>query len=298
VKVLEREMSILSLCKHQNIVELIQIIETPKYVYLVLEICKESLSDVLTRRKSKLTEKETLTLVREVVSALVYLHSNEIAHRDIKIQNILCNPDPAKPSDPFGSVKVSDFGLAACRGEKGTSRMFICCCGTPMYMAPEVLARGFYDQKCDIWSLGVVMYMCLIGQPPFPGSKELEVKERIHASKVTLKGDTWDCFSKNSKTLLKKMLAVHPERRYSAEKVANHPWIKEDISEISIALARRPIYETRILRKDSVPNNTGETGDDKSSLRKGPSPIPFDIGMRCTNPAVYKSLILLNHADD
>ncbi|XP_075300661.1 MAP kinase-interacting serine/threonine-protein kinase 2-like, partial [Opisthocomus hoazin] len=172
-----REVAMLNLCQgHRNILQLIEFFEEEERFYLVLE--KMRGGSILThiQQRSRLNELEASTVVRDIASALHFLHSRGIAHRDLKPGNILC-----ERLDQVSPVKICDFGLASGIKLKGncspiSTPDLLSPCGTPEYMAPEVVETLYgyeetptYDKRCDLWSLGVVLYFMLSGYPPFVG---------------------------------------------------------------------------------------------------------------------------------
>ncbi len=159
---IKNELEILRRVKHPNIVKLIEEYKTKDHVYLIMEFLKAGdLLDDLTARK-KYTEKEAALMLHNLTSAVAYLHAHELVHRDIKLENILIQ----KSVDGSRTLKLADFGLAIRleRDQKLNQK-----CGSPVYVAPEILLGKSYGYEVDIWSLGVIMYILLGGYAPFQG---------------------------------------------------------------------------------------------------------------------------------
>ena len=140
------------------------------------------------------------------------MHEQHIAHRDIKLENIICSETDLK------DIKIIDLGFA---DKCPLSR----CCGTLSYVAPEVLkAPEEYDTKCDVWSLGVVLYSCVFGEFPFVGDTIAEKFENISSGKISSSRKFWNEISPECEDLIKKMLKVKPSERISAKEALEHPW--------------------------------------------------------------------------
>jgi len=156
-------------------------------------------------------------IFNQMMSAICYCHGQKICHRDLKPENLLLlNTNDDSP------LKVIDFGLSKIFHEedhKMTTKV-----GTAYYVSPEVL-QGDYDEKCDVWSSGVILYILLCGDPPFNGPNDNEIYRKIAAKKFAFTNPIWEKISNDAKDLIKLMLC-DPSHRLSAEKVLNHPWIK------------------------------------------------------------------------
>lgn len=155
VKLLEREVLIMKKINHEHLVHLEEIYETSKRMYLVMELCDAGGIEKLLEQKKRFSEKETWTVIKQLAHAVAYLHDSDIVHRDLKLENILLSHPVA---NELLNIKLTDFGLSYVRGGVGSDSMMQSVCGTPIYMAPEVITDLGYSQQCDIWSLGVIMY--------------------------------------------------------------------------------------------------------------------------------------------
>jgi calcium-dependent protein kinase len=147
------------------------------------------------------------------------MHSKGIVHRDIKPENIMLE---SKSSEDL-SIKLIDFGTSNFIKNNQHLSMKI---GTPYYIAPEVLKKS-YGYECDIWSLGVILYMLLSGTPPFDGFDDQSILQKVKIGKYSLEGESWELISNEAKDLIKKMLTYSPEKRINAEDALKHEWFKK-----------------------------------------------------------------------
>jgi len=168
--------------------------------------------------RGKYSEKDAARVVQQVASACHYLHAIGIVHRDLKPENLLLE---SKAAD--ARVKIADFGLSKIM--EATS-VLQTACGTPGYVAPEVLLGEGYNQEVDVWSIGVITYILLCGFPPFYADSNAKLFEKIMAGSYTFPSPYWDKISESAKDLIKKMLVVEPKQRYSSKQVMDHPWIQ------------------------------------------------------------------------
>jgi calcium-dependent protein kinase len=149
------------------------------------------------------------------------LHSKNIAHRDIKPENIMFESNDAL------NVKLLDFGNSRkMAGNDAMTGVY----GTAYYVSPEVLT-GNYNEKCDIWSIGVILYMLLSGNPPFNGNSDLEILEAVKYGQYTIDGGVWNEVSNAAKDLVCRMLNLYPDQRLSAAEALNHAWFQEAMGE-------------------------------------------------------------------
>lgn len=213
------EVKILKQLKHPNIVKLIEEFDYSKQLYLILELVQDGdLFDAIST-VTKFSEVHVATMIYNLSSALTYLHSQGIVHRDIKPENLLISVQ----EDGSQSVKLADFGLAV---EVGDNPLYSVC-GTAFYVSPEMLNETGYDYKVDVWSTGVICFILLCGYPPFTSENESnqdELFDAILAGDFQFAPPYWSKISQHAKNLIKCMLTVDPEQRYTAEQVFKHPW--------------------------------------------------------------------------
>jgi serine/threonine protein kinase len=210
---LHREIEILKKLDHPNIVKLLETVDGKKHFHLVLEFVKgQSLYNYIkTRPAGILEEMEAKRLFRQIASAFEYCHSQSVAHRDIKLDNILL--------DKKQNVKIIDFGFSTFNSHDEKSRIF---CGTPSYMAPEIVGRkDYYGVNADVWALGILLYAMVCGKMPFKAHNDKELYRRIERGSFTISGN----FSESLKSLIFKMLEVNPKKRISIKAVLDDEWV-------------------------------------------------------------------------
>ncbi|XP_073899643.1 serine/threonine-protein kinase DCLK1 isoform X1 [Castor canadensis] len=218
---IQNEVSILRRVKHPNIVLLIEEMDVPTELYLVMELVKGGdLFDAITST-NKYTERDASGMLYNLASAIKYLHSLNIVHRDIKPENLLVY----EHQDGSKSLKLGDFGLATI-----VDGPLYTVCGTPTYVAPEIIAETGYGLKVDIWAAGVITYILLCGFPPFRGSGDDQevLFDQILMGQVDFPSPYWDNVSDSAKELITMMLLVNVDQRFSAMQVLEHPWVNDD----------------------------------------------------------------------
>ncbi|XP_023259093.1 serine/threonine-protein kinase DCLK2 isoform X2 [Seriola lalandi dorsalis] len=218
---IENEVAVLRKVKHPNIIMLIEEVDTPSELYLVMELVKGGdLFDAITS-SAKYTERDASIMVYNLAGALKYLHSMNIVHRDIKPENLLVFEYP----DGIKSLKLGDFGLATV-----VEGPLYTVCGTPTYVAPEIIAESGYGLKVDIWAAGVITYILLCGFPPFRSESNLQedLFDQILLGRLDFPSPYWDNITDSAKELIGKMLQVNMEARYTAQDVLSHPWVTDD----------------------------------------------------------------------
>ncbi|XP_069763565.1 calcium/calmodulin-dependent protein kinase type 1D isoform X3 [Narcine bancroftii] len=206
--------------KHENIVALEDIYESPNHLYLVMQLVSGGeLFDRIVE-KGFYTEQDASTLIRQVLNAVQYLHKMCIVHRDLKPENLLYfSPDEES------KIMISDFGLSKM---EGTGDVMSTACGTPGYVAPEVLAQKPYSKAVDCWSIGVISYILLCGYPPFYDENDSRLFEQILKAEYEFDCPYWDDISNSAKDFIKRLMEKDPNKRYTCEQALRHPWIAGD----------------------------------------------------------------------
>lgn len=214
-KLLLREIDIMKkVGTHPNILKLYEVFETNNFLYLVLELVTGGeLFDQIVAR-GEYSEQDASGLVRQIISAVAHLHANGIAHRDLKPQNLLC-------AGALGDdIRMADFGLSKMFDQ---GEYLVTCCGSPEYVAPEVLECKPYDKACDLWSVGVITYVLLTGCFPFWDKNNAVLYEKIR--KVEYGWPSQSKISAEAKDLIRHLIEKNPEKRYTAEQALQHPWV-------------------------------------------------------------------------
>uniref|UniRef100_A0A7S0I2N3 cGMP-dependent protein kinase n=1 Tax=Hanusia phi TaxID=3032 RepID=A0A7S0I2N3_9CRYP len=226
---LDREIATMMQCDHPNCVALYQVFDEPQNTYLILELITGGTVMDRIVELDMCSEHLACNVTKQVLNALQYLHNIGIIHRDLKPENILyASNDPRSPD--YNTIKLADFGLAKFMTGSGAMKTI---CGTPAYVAPEVLSQEGdapegYDCKIDLWSLGVVVYVMLCGFPPFADENRALLFEQIKRGKYYFLSPYWDSVSDQAKDMVSKMIVVNPEERLDTTQCLNHPWIMNE----------------------------------------------------------------------
>ncbi|XP_072769736.1 ribosomal protein S6 kinase alpha-1 isoform X2 [Nerophis lumbriciformis] len=208
--------------QHPNIITLKDVYDTGKQVFLVTELMRGGeLLDRILKQKF-FSEREASAVLHTIAKTVEYLHSQGVVHRDLKPSNILYVDESGNPE----SIRICDFGFA--KQLRANNGLLMTPCYTANFVAPEVLKRQGYDEGCDIWSLGVLLYTMMAGFTPFANGPEdtpNEILNRIGNGHFSLSGGNWDTVSDAAKDLVSKMLHVDPHQRLTAKQVLRHTWI-------------------------------------------------------------------------
>lgn len=217
------EVKILKALKHPCVIRMEEIVDTPKAVYIVLELMEGGELFERIKNKGRLSEECAKLIFYQVVLAVSYLHDRGITHRDLKPENILL----ASHAD-VTIAKVSDFGLSKLVDAQTMMKTF---CGTPMYVAPEILStigRGSYTNQVDVWSLGVILYACLSGSVPFNcNNPNISLQDQIKRGYYCFPASKFDHVSDKATHLIRRMMTVNPKKRITIKQVLLHPWLQD-----------------------------------------------------------------------
>ncbi|KAK4266140.1 hypothetical protein QN277_027106 [Acacia crassicarpa] len=201
---------------HPNIVTLHKVYEDENHLHLLFELCDDAdFHSRLAQGTSAIPESDASRIMRQLMQAVSHCHRLGVAHRDIKPENILFTGQHG------GRLKLADFGSAEIFKEGELIRGVV---GTPYYVAPEVVAGREYNEKVDVWSSGVILYMMLSGNPPFDGETEVEIFEAVLRGNLRFPRQYFQSVSREAKDLLRRMICKDVCRRFSAEEVLSHPW--------------------------------------------------------------------------
>ncbi|KAH8049594.1 serine/threonine kinase [Aureococcus anophagefferens] len=215
-----QEVNILQKLDHPNIVKLHAFFDEPTMFYLVMDLIEGGELFERIAQKEFYSEKEARDLILILLQTIKYCHDLGIVHRDLKPENLLC-----VSYDDDSSIKLCDFGFAAkLTGTRSLHQL----CGTPGYVAPEILNRQPYGKEVDMWSIGVLTYILLGGYPPFYDDDHEQLYERIKAGVYEFHDDFWCKISYEAKDFINALLTVDPDARGAASDVLQHPWIIQD----------------------------------------------------------------------
>jgi calcium/calmodulin-dependent protein kinase I len=214
---LKDEIAVLKELKHPNIIQLYDVYEERDFYYLVTEqMAGGELFDRIVQ-KSYYNEKEARDVCKILFEAMAYCHSHKVAHRDLKPENLLL-----LSSDNDSNIKIADFGFAKkCPKPQCLKTQ----CGTPGYVAPEILEGIPYDTQADMWSLGVIVYILLGGYPPFIEQNQRELFRKIRKGQFEFHDEYWGQVSKEAKHLISSLLTVHPTKRMDGPDSLTDKWI-------------------------------------------------------------------------
>ena len=224
IETLRREIEVLKSVRHPNIIDFVEVFEEERYVHIVTELCTggELFDHIIQRTESgdgAYSERDAAKLVVQILDAVRYLHEKcGVCHRDLEPENFLF-----KHGGVNAQVKIIDFGLS--RFVDGANPIMSTRVGTPYYIAPEVLQRS-YTKACDLWSVGVIIYILLCGYPPFSGESDAQVFDRVRNAPLEFPSPEWDSVSPDAKDLISQLLKRKGEDRPTAAAALEHPWLR------------------------------------------------------------------------
>ena len=217
MKRLLAEISIVSKLSHPSIMEVYEVFEDTKKVYIVSEYCKGGeLFDIISKKRN-FSEKEACIIMEQLLSGICYSHKNGIVHRDLKPENILLE-DKSRNLE----IKIVDWGYATQMKQRERLHEMD---GISYYIAPEVL-EGDYDEKCDIWSCGVILYILLCGYAPFYGENDKEIYNQVLKGEYDFPKEEWQNVSEEAKNLVQKMIEKDTKKRITALEALQDKWFK------------------------------------------------------------------------
>ncbi|KAK4436459.1 CBL-interacting protein kinase [Sesamum alatum] len=262
----KREIAVMRLIKHQNVMQLYEVMATKTKIYFVIEFAKggELFNKV---KKGKLKESTARKYFQQLISAVSFCHNRGVYHRDLKPENLLL--------DENGTLKVSDFGLSALSDSKRQDGLLHTTCGTPAYVAPEVIGRKGYDgAKADIWSCGVILFVLLSGYLPFHDPNLIEMYRKISRAEYKCPPS----FPPQVRRLLSRILDPNPQTRISIEEIMENPWFQKGLdskaTRIKTGDSEIPHTDTDSISSHSSPDIAPET---KVELARPASLNAFDI---------------------
>ena len=220
---IKNEIDILKKLDHPNIVKIYEFYDTKKNYFIITEYCKHG--ELYSYIKYSYTETQLAVLFYQVFSGLCYLHDNHILHRDLKLENIMISEIEKDLSShyDFFWIKIIDFGTAKIFKKSKNEKTVV---GSSYYIAPEVLKQK-YNEKCDTWSVGVILYMLIVGRAPFDGKTDEEIIENIKKGKYNKKHPKLVNSSEEVQNLVFSLLETNIKKRLSSKEALNHPWFKK-----------------------------------------------------------------------
>lgn len=283
-EVCESELCVLRRVRHANIIQLMEVFETAERVYMVMELATGGeLFDRIIARGS-FTERDATRVLQMVLDGLKYLHTLGITHRDLKPENLLYYHPGAD-----SKIIITDFGLASSR-KKGDECLMKTTCGTPEYIAPEILVRKPYTNAVDMWALGVISYILLSGTMPFEDDNRMRLYRQILKGKYSFSGEVstlnasasaeawrpranacllppqpWPSVSNLAKDFVERILTVDPSERLTAGQALKHPWIISTAAASSMKNLQRCISQNLLKRASSRCHSTKSAQSTRSS---------------------------------
>jgi 5'-AMP-activated protein kinase catalytic alpha subunit len=278
VKQIKREVSVMRLVRHPHIVDLKEVMATKGKIFLVMEYVKggELFAKVA---KGKLKEDVARKYFQQLISAVDFCHSRGVTHRDLKPENLLL--------DENEDLKVSDFGLSALPEQRREDGMLLTPCGTPAYVAPEVLKKKGYDgSKADIWSCGVILYALICGYLPFQGENVIRIYKKAFKGEYEL--PEW--ISPQAKILISNLLVADPKKRYSIVDIMNDPWFR-------IGFVRPIVFS---MNDSSIEDNDKDINIDFNEVCEDDVDVPELIMVKPSRPFynAFEIISSLSHGFD
>ena len=217
------EINILKKLSHPNILKIIEFYQSEHSYYIITDHCSNG--ELYDQIKYKYNENQLAVLFYQMLSGIAYLHAHNIVHRDLKLENILISEIEVdkKTNDRYFWIKIIDFGTAKIFEKNKKEKSVV---GSSYYIAPEVLKKS-YNEKCDTWSIGVILYMLIVGRAPFDGVDDEEIISNIKKGKYNSSHKKLIESSNEVQDLVKKLLLVDSKKRLSAIDALKHPWFKK-----------------------------------------------------------------------
>ena len=256
---LAQEIAVLQKMRHPNIVRLFEIVRDPKKarIYLVLEYCAGGDLSKFVKRRGALGEAAVQHFMRQLAAGLQHIRTFNLMHRDLKPQNLLLTDAGDRPS-----LRIADFGFARDVKPQGIAETL---CGSPLYMAPEILQYKQYDVKADLWSVGTILFELLAGRPPFTGANHLQLLHNIERSEAALPPDVAARLSEPCRDLVRRLLRKNPLERLSFEGFFSHPFIGVEPPRAAPAPRPIPVPGAAGPHPGAAPGSAGRAGSRFSS---------------------------------
>lgn len=255
-EVYEAELNVLRRVKHIYIIQLVEVFEAPEKVYMVMELATggELFDRIIA--KGSFTERDATRVLTMVLEGVKYLHELGITHRDLKPENLLYY-HPGHDS----KIMITDFGLSAML--KGPDNIMKTTCGTPEYIAPEILMRKPYTCQVDLWAIGVITYILLSGTMPFDDENRTRLYRMIIKAKYNYVGEHWKDVTSMAKDFIDKTLVLDPNERLTSSQACNHPWLLQ--TNASTKNLHRNISQNISTRNSQRDSSTKSAKSNKST---------------------------------
>uniref|UniRef100_A0A3Q3X7Z8 calcium/calmodulin-dependent protein kinase n=1 Tax=Mola mola TaxID=94237 RepID=A0A3Q3X7Z8_MOLML len=263
---LEREARICRLLKHPNIVRLHDSISEEGFHYLLFDLVTggELFEDIVAREYY--SEADASHCIQQILEAVLHCHQMGVVHRDLKPENLLL---ASKCKN--AAVKLADFGLAI--EVQGDQQAWFGFAGTPGYLSPEVLRKEAYGKPVDIWACGVILYILLVGYPPFWDEDQHKLYQQIKAGAYDFPSPEWDTVTPEAKNLINQMLTINPAKRITAQEALKHPWVCQRSTVASMMHRQETVeclkkFNARRKLKESSDSSNTTVEDEDVKVRK------------------------------
>ncbi|XP_068634486.1 serine/threonine-protein kinase ATG1a-like [Aristolochia californica] len=281
-----KEIDILRHIKHPNIIRLHEAIQTEDKIYLVLEYCVGGDLGAYIQRFGRVSDTTAKHFMRQLAMGLQVLQENHLIHRDLKPQNLLLSSIHEN-----AVLKIGDFGFARYLTPQGLADTL---CGSPLYMAPEIIQNQKYDAKADLWSVGTILFQLITGKPPFDGNNQFQLFQNILTStELKFPQGIMEEFHPDCVDLCRRLLRQNPVERLTFEEFFNHKFMAESRPPASLELSSS-ITEKKSLLEQELPLAAGKNEDDESSVSLDPaSPSTRNVNqepLSISRPKVVDSL--------
>uniref|UniRef100_A0A8B9HDI6 calcium/calmodulin-dependent protein kinase n=1 Tax=Astyanax mexicanus TaxID=7994 RepID=A0A8B9HDI6_ASTMX len=264
---LEREARICRLLKHPNIVRLHDSISEEGFHYLLFDLVTggELFEDIVAREYY--SEADASHCIQQILEAVLHCHQMGVVHRDLKPENLLL---ASKCKN--AAVKLADFGLAI--EVQGDQQAWFGFAGTPGYLSPEVLRKEAYGKPVDIWACGVILYILLVGYPPFWDEDQHKLYQQIKAGAYDFPSPEWDTVTPEAKNLINQMLTINPAKRITAQEALKHPWVCQRSTVASMMHRQETVECLKKFNGTLAPQQTNSTKNSIVTSPKGNLPSP------------------------